>query len=133
VKKKKGKSFPISEVGLFKGHAKNFVVVMKKNISRRRRLPPPDSSTPSGALEEVLNSMQRYTRSMERAASSVVSSLEGVTGSEGEICGEAVTSQSHARGQIVRQKSITFNPNITIYYFIQTFPLSIQKNSMSNW
>jgi hypothetical protein len=26
--------------------------------------------------------------------------------------------------QIARQKCITFNPNITIYYFIQTFPLS---------
>jgi hypothetical protein len=97
--KKKGKNFPISEVGLFKSHAKNFVVVKKKNISRRRRLPPPDSSTPSGALEEVLNSMQRYTRSMERAASSVVSSLEGVTGSEGEICGEAVTARQILDGR----------------------------------
>jgi hypothetical protein len=35
--------------------------------------------------------------------------------------------------QIARQKSITFDPNITIYYFIQTFPSSILKNCMSNW
>jgi hypothetical protein len=87
---------------------------MKKNTSRRPRLAPSsatsDSSSTSGVLEEVLNSMQRYTSSMERVASSVVSSLEAVTGSGGEIRGEAATTQSHhARGHEKIQLS-TFDP-----------------------